>query len=134
MFYISVPPVLLNVRDNDTIIGIFSETANISCQYFGSPIPEILWFNDSLPVELSNPCISIDTSIKGFVRSSTLLFSSLNFFDDASYTCLGTNTLFDQQNTTSSNISLVINRELLVILTVALFYRAKSLIVWVVVT
>ena len=109
-FFIPVPPVL-HSDTTDTIIGIFGETSNISCQFFGSPVPEIIWFNDSLVVDLTSPLVSVVTSVDGFVRSSTLVFSSLNFFDDGDYVCQGRNNLFELQATNSSNISLVINRK-----------------------
>ena len=109
-----MPPVLLNPRDNttDTIIGIFNEASNISCQFFGSPVPEILWLKDSQLLNMSDPDVSVVTSTDGFTRISTLVFSQLDFFDDGDYVCQGRNTLFDLQTTNSSDISLVINRKL----------------------
>ena len=107
--------MIINDCDNttNTIIGIVEESTVISCLFFGSPVPDIVWFKDSQPLNLSNPSLSVISGEEGFTRNSTLVFSNLSFSDDGTYMCQGRNMLVNLQTTDSSDIILVINRELL---------------------
>lgn len=106
--------MLLTVRDdsNSTITGTVDGSISVTCEYLGSPIPEVVWLKDSAPVNLSHPFISESTSIQGFIVTSTLQFSKLDFFNNGQYVCQGRNFLVDLQITNSSSISIVVNRKL----------------------
>lgn len=113
VYFVSVPPVLLTLRDesNASITGVVDGSISILCEYFGSPVPSVLWLKDSVPVNLSHPFISVNTIIEGFRISSTLMFTQLDFYSDGQYVCQGRNTLVNLQTTNSSDISVIVNRK-----------------------
>lgn len=61
----------------------------LSCKAYGVPVPEITWFKNDEPLNISDPRISLEPLEN--VTNAKLIIQNLNFDDRAEYTCFATN-------------------------------------------
>ncbi|CAN8011314.1 unnamed protein product [Ixodes pacificus] len=61
----------------------------LSCKAFGVPVPEVTWFKNDEPLNISDPRISLEPLDN--VTNAKLVIQNLNFDDRAEYTCFATN-------------------------------------------
>ncbi|CAN8005081.1 unnamed protein product, partial [Ixodes hexagonus] len=61
----------------------------LSCKAYGVPVPEVSWFKNDEPLNISDPRISLEPLEN--VTNAKLVIQDLNFDDRAEYTCFATN-------------------------------------------
>ena len=82
------------------------DRALIICQAAGKPIPSIIWFFNSAPVDKNNFMIS-ETLLNPVTKLSTLEITSLALSDMGAYTCNAVN----QVSSNRSSGVLTVNRK-----------------------
>lgn len=81
----------------------------LDCRAKGYPTPNVTWYKDSAPVDLSDSRVSTD-SFEG-VPNATLRIEKLTFTDRADYTCVAINEFsFDPVESTelASNATILV--------------------------
>lgn len=80
-----------------------------SCDVFGIPTPSLTWLKDGQSLDITTPTTSVVFSATGYVNSSQLTLSSLNFSDSGEYSCNAINFLVSVESSVSSEGTLIVN-------------------------
>ena len=87
-------PPNVNARDPTKVIVNQTQTANLTCEVFGIPVPNITWIRNSDGSSLSNTTditIITTSAIPPASLLSILTFQNATKTDESSYTCVGRN-------------------------------------------
>ena len=93
LFLIFIDPVTFTKVIPNEVSKSFGSSITIDCSAFGKPTPSLTWYKDGVELTSTGRITITNTTTNSTHVQSILVITSLMDGDEATYKCIGTNTL-----------------------------------------